>query len=234
MRRSLGVRGGIPRIRASRSAAPSATSGSTETSRCSSSTTRRATTTTSTARRTCSATALPSEPSTARRAWSGRLSSSPRLRTAGSRRAARAVGAIGFCRATVRRRPVRRRRRRRAPAVLRRAYPRARLGRAVVARERDDELRDGRRRTSKRPKNCVENTDCADRSPSRAGSRVPDLAITYSELEAYLACPRSYLLRNELGFMPPCEVRARLRQRRPPRDAGDRRAGAGDREAADA
>jgi DNA helicase II / ATP-dependent DNA helicase PcrA len=34
------------------------------------------------------------------------------------------------------------------------------------------------------------------------GIESPDLAITYSELEAYLACPRSYLLRNELGFMP--------------------------------
>jgi DNA helicase-2/ATP-dependent DNA helicase PcrA len=34
------------------------------------------------------------------------------------------------------------------------------------------------------------------------GIESPDLAITYSELEAYLACPRSYLLRDELGFMP--------------------------------
>lgn len=32
---------------------------------------------------------------------------------------------------------------------------------------------------------------------------VPELSITYSELDAYLGCPRSYLLRNELGFMPP-------------------------------
>ena len=32
---------------------------------------------------------------------------------------------------------------------------------------------------------------------------LPDLAVTYSELDAYIACPRSYLLRNELGFMPP-------------------------------
>lgn len=29
-----------------------------------------------------------------------------------------------------------------------------------------------------------------------------DLAITYSELAAYETCPRSYLLKNELGFMP--------------------------------
>lgn len=35
------------------------------------------------------------------------------------------------------------------------------------------------------------------------GVETPDLAVTYSELEAYLACPQSYLLRNELGFMPP-------------------------------
>lgn len=35
------------------------------------------------------------------------------------------------------------------------------------------------------------------------GIENPDLAITYSELEAYIDCPRSYLLRNELGFMPP-------------------------------
>ena len=32
---------------------------------------------------------------------------------------------------------------------------------------------------------------------------MPDLAVTYSELEAYISCPQSYLLRNELGFMPP-------------------------------
>jgi len=37
------------------------------------------------------------------------------------------------------------------------------------------------------------------------GAETPDLAITYSELEAYLNCPRSYLLRNELGFMPPAK-----------------------------
>ena len=37
------------------------------------------------------------------------------------------------------------------------------------------------------------------------GIEVPDLAVTYSELEAYLGCPRSYLLRNELGFMPPAK-----------------------------
>jgi DNA helicase-2/ATP-dependent DNA helicase PcrA len=35
------------------------------------------------------------------------------------------------------------------------------------------------------------------------GIETPDLAISYSELEAYLACPQSYLLRNEMGFMPP-------------------------------
>lgn len=31
----------------------------------------------------------------------------------------------------------------------------------------------------------------------------PDLVITYSELETYLTCPQSYLLRDEIGFMPP-------------------------------
>jgi DNA helicase-2/ATP-dependent DNA helicase PcrA len=33
----------------------------------------------------------------------------------------------------------------------------------------------------------------------------PDLAITYSELAAYLTCPQSYLLRNQLGFQAPIE-----------------------------
>jgi DNA helicase-2/ATP-dependent DNA helicase PcrA len=37
------------------------------------------------------------------------------------------------------------------------------------------------------------------------GIETPDVAVTYSELEAYLTCPRSYLLRNELGFMPPAK-----------------------------
>jgi DNA helicase-2/ATP-dependent DNA helicase PcrA len=37
------------------------------------------------------------------------------------------------------------------------------------------------------------------------GIETPDVAITYSELESYLDCPRSYLLRNELGFMPPAK-----------------------------
>jgi DNA helicase II / ATP-dependent DNA helicase PcrA len=31
----------------------------------------------------------------------------------------------------------------------------------------------------------------------------PDLAVSYSELASYADCPQSYLLRNELGFMPP-------------------------------
>jgi DNA helicase-2/ATP-dependent DNA helicase PcrA len=34
------------------------------------------------------------------------------------------------------------------------------------------------------------------------GLDAPDLAVTYSELAAYALCPQSYLLRNELGFMP--------------------------------
>ena len=37
------------------------------------------------------------------------------------------------------------------------------------------------------------------------GLEIPDVSMTYSELAAYLSCPRSYLLRNELGFMPPAK-----------------------------
>jgi len=37
------------------------------------------------------------------------------------------------------------------------------------------------------------------------GIEAPDVVVSYSELEAYLVCPRSYLLRNELGFMPPAK-----------------------------
>ena len=33
----------------------------------------------------------------------------------------------------------------------------------------------------------------------------PDLTITYSELAAYLTCPQSYLLRNQLGFQAPIQ-----------------------------
>lgn len=45
-----------------------------------------------------------------------------------------------------------------------------------------------------------------DAEPRRIES--PELVVSYSEMAAYLECPRSYLLRNELGFMPP--VRAEL------------------------
>lgn len=38
------------------------------------------------------------------------------------------------------------------------------------------------------------------------GIETADLAITYSELASYRECPRSYLLRNELGFMPPIQA----------------------------
>ncbi|MGO2747511.1 ATP-dependent helicase [Microbacterium sp.] len=37
---------------------------------------------------------------------------------------------------------------------------------------------------------------------SRSHSAAHDLAITYSELAAFESCPRSYLLKNDLGFMP--------------------------------
>ncbi|MGF9648715.1 ATP-dependent DNA helicase [Pseudarthrobacter oxydans] len=39
-----------------------------------------------------------------------------------------------------------------------------------------------------------------------AGLDSPDLTITYSDLAAYAACPQSYLLRRELGFMPPIKT----------------------------
>jgi len=38
------------------------------------------------------------------------------------------------------------------------------------------------------------------------GLEQPDLAVTYSELAAYTLCPHSFLLRNELGFMPPMQA----------------------------
>lgn len=37
---------------------------------------------------------------------------------------------------------------------------------------------------------------------SRKAQSAEDLTVTYSELAAFESCPRSYLLRNELGFMP--------------------------------
>ena len=37
------------------------------------------------------------------------------------------------------------------------------------------------------------------------GAPTQDLAITYSELAAYLTCPQSYLLRNQLGFQAPIQ-----------------------------
>jgi DNA helicase-2/ATP-dependent DNA helicase PcrA len=37
---------------------------------------------------------------------------------------------------------------------------------------------------------------------SKGSSTQAELAITYSELAAFTSCPRSYLLKNELGFMP--------------------------------
>lgn len=39
-----------------------------------------------------------------------------------------------------------------------------------------------------------------------SGIEAPDLTVTYSELAVYNDCPQSYLLRNELGFMPPIQV----------------------------
>jgi DNA helicase-2/ATP-dependent DNA helicase PcrA len=36
-------------------------------------------------------------------------------------------------------------------------------------------------------------------------AETPDVAVTYSELAAYLTCPQSYLLRNQLGFQAPIQ-----------------------------
>ncbi|WP_458113466.1 UvrD-helicase domain-containing protein [Arthrobacter sp. R1-13] len=38
--------------------------------------------------------------------------------------------------------------------------------------------------------------------PGKAGTSGGELAITYSELAAFDSCPRSYMLKNQLGFMP--------------------------------
>ena len=35
------------------------------------------------------------------------------------------------------------------------------------------------------------------------GEAPSSIAVSYSELDAYMECPRSYLLRNQLGFLPP-------------------------------
>lgn len=43
-------------------------------------------------------------------------------------------------------------------------------------------------------------------SATPVGISSPDLAVSYSELAAYATCPHSYLLRNELGFMPPLQT----------------------------
>lgn len=43
-------------------------------------------------------------------------------------------------------------------------------------------------------------------SANASGFDLPDLAITYSDLAAYTVCPQSYLLRRELGFMPPIKA----------------------------
>lgn len=36
-------------------------------------------------------------------------------------------------------------------------------------------------------------------------AEIPDVAVTYSELAAYLTCPQSYLLRDQLGFQAPIQ-----------------------------
>ena len=134
-RPSRAARDATPRTPASRSAARPGTSGSTGTSRCCSSTTPTAATTTSTARRTSLAdgVALGTIHGAKGLEWpvvflpsltDGRFPSSRTGERTGLAAAARRV----------RRRPLRRLRRRRAPAVLRRAHPCARLGVALVPR----------------------------------------------------------------------------------------------------
>jgi DNA helicase-2/ATP-dependent DNA helicase PcrA len=51
------------------------------------------------------------------------------------------------------------------------------------------------------------SSDPGHPTPAAAkGLESPDLAVTYSELAAYDACPHAYLLRNQLGFMPPIQA----------------------------
>lgn len=38
------------------------------------------------------------------------------------------------------------------------------------------------------------------------GAAPTSITVSYSELDAYMACPQGYLLRNELGFMPPVQA----------------------------
>lgn len=38
------------------------------------------------------------------------------------------------------------------------------------------------------------------------GEASTSVTVSYSELDSYMECPRSYLLRNELGFMPPVQA----------------------------
>jgi DNA helicase-2/ATP-dependent DNA helicase PcrA len=38
------------------------------------------------------------------------------------------------------------------------------------------------------------------------GAAPTSITVSYSELDAYIECPRSYLLRSELGFMPPVQA----------------------------
>ena len=56
---------------------------------------------------------------------------------------------------------------------------------------------------------CMRHAQSDHGHPTSAAAKaleVPDLTITYSELAAYAECPQSYLLRNELGFMPPIQA----------------------------
>lgn len=49
----------------------------------------------------------------------------------------------------------------------------------------------------------VESPGLPDPDALELAGYEPELAITYSDLAAYRSCPRSYLLRTRLGFLPP-------------------------------
>ncbi|PQM53301.1 ATP-dependent DNA helicase [Mycolicibacter virginiensis] len=50
--------------------------------------------------------------------------------------------------------------------------------------------------------NAYDKAGTSTSAVSKGSSAEADLTITYSELAAFKSCPRSYLLKNELGFMP--------------------------------
>ncbi len=56
---------------------------------------------------------------------------------------------------------------------------------------------------------CLEHVQPGGGHPTgvqATGLELHDLAVSYSELAAYSDCPQSYLLRDQLGFMPPIQA----------------------------